>query len=140
MFRSLNKCGGAHVVMVFFYGACSFRQVSINLLKKKNKSIIKSSYVLLLRCWRIFQPQFFDKVLWLGKNCFCLCHELQSIYFIPYLYLTEYFNFSLLNDIKAPLFFEKPIENKHLCRPDKNFYYLYKSNILIINLSAGSRN
>ena len=35
---------------------------------------------------------------------------------------------------------EKNIEKKHLCRPDKNFYYFCKSNAPVINLIVVSRN
>ena len=45
-----------------------------------------------------------------------------------------------LSWIKTRVFFEKHIENKHLCRTDKNFHYLCKSNIAVINLIVGSRN
>ena len=41
---------------------------------------------------------------------------------------------------KTRVFFEKHIENKHLCRTDNNFHYLCKSNIAVINLIVGSRN
>ena len=37
-------------------------------------------------------------------------------------------------------FFRKKHRKKHLCRHDKNYYFFCKSNILVINLIAGSRN
>ena len=47
---------------------------------------------------------------------------------------------SNLNGIKVGAFFRKNIEKKHLCRHDKNCYYLWKSNILVINLIIDFRN
>ena len=45
----------------------------------------------------------------------------------------------LLSNIKAPVFFEKHIKNKYLCRNDKNYFYLPKSNIPVVDLIVGSR-
>ena len=42
--------------------------------------------------------------------------------------------------LRCGSFSEKSIEEKHLCRHDKNYYYSCKSNIHIINLIVGSRN
>ena len=42
--------------------------------------------------------------------------------------------------LRCKSFSEKNVEKKHLCRHDKNYYYLCKSNILLINLIVGSRN
>ena len=38
------------------------------------------------------------------------------------------------------VFFQKNFGKKHLCRPDKNYYYSWKSIIPVINLIVGSRN
>ena len=45
-----------------------------------------------------------------------------------------------LNGIKVLVFLEKHIKNKHLCGPDRNYYYCCKSNIRVNNLIVGSRN
>ena len=45
-----------------------------------------------------------------------------------------------LDGIKVQVFSKKRIENKHLCRLDKNYYYFCKSIILVINLIVGSKN
>ena len=42
-----------------------------------------------------------------------------------------------LGAIKARVLFEKYVKNKHLCRSDKNLYYLSKLNVPVINLVAG---
>ena len=42
--------------------------------------------------------------------------------------------------LKVRVFFGKNVEKKHLCRHDKNYYYFWKSNVLVINLIADSRN
>ena len=47
---------------------------------------------------------------------------------------------TLLKGINVPGFFGKNIEKKHLCCHDKNYYYFWKSNIPVINLTADSRN
>ena len=45
-----------------------------------------------------------------------------------------------LNGDKVLVFFEKNIEEKHFYHHDKNYYYLCKSDIPVINLIIGSRN
>ena len=45
-----------------------------------------------------------------------------------------------LNGIKVRVFFRKNIEKKHLRRHNKSYYYFCVSNILVMNLSVGSRN
>ena len=45
-----------------------------------------------------------------------------------------------LRSSKVRVFFEKQIGKKHFCRTDKNYYYLCKSNIPVINLIVGCRN
>ena len=52
----------------------------------------------------------------------------------------EVFNQCLLNGSKVQVFSEKNTEKKHLCRHDKNYYYLCKSNIPVINLIVVCRN
>ena len=47
---------------------------------------------------------------------------------------------NVLNGIKVRVFFGKNIEEKHLCRHDKNYYYYWKSNIPVINLIVDSTN
>ena len=47
--------------------------------------------------------------------------------------------YQMLNDITVRVFFEKQIQNKNLCRLNKNYYYFCKSNIPVINLIVGSR-
>ena len=42
--------------------------------------------------------------------------------------------------LRCGSFSQKNIEEKHLCRHDKNYYYFCKSNIPVINLIVGSRN
>ena len=42
--------------------------------------------------------------------------------------------------LKCGSFPEKISKKKHLCHHDKNYCYLCKSNIPVINLMAGSRN
>ena len=46
----------------------------------------------------------------------------------------------LLNGIKVWIFFEKNIEEKHLCHHDKNYCYFWKSFISVINLIVDSKN
>ena len=46
----------------------------------------------------------------------------------------------MIKGINVQVFFGKSVEKKHLCRHDKNYYYLFKSNIPVINLIEGSRN
>ena len=48
--------------------------------------------------------------------------------------------FFFVSAIKVQVFFEKHIENKHLCCPDKNYYYSCKLKIPGISLIVGSRN
>ena len=48
--------------------------------------------------------------------------------------------FAFLNSIKAQVFFGENIEKKHLCRHDKNYYYFWKLNILLISLTVDSTN
>ena len=68
-----------HMWLWFFSTAHVFLD-RYRLIYWKKTNPLQNSHALLLRCCRIFQPKFFDKVLWLGKNCFCLCH----INFKPY--------------------------------------------------------
>ena len=42
--------------------------------------------------------------------------------------------------LKVRIFFGKSVEKKHLYRHEKNYYYFWKSNILVINLIADSKN
>ena len=51
-----------------------------------------------------------------------------------------FFGKPFLNGIKVRVLFGKNVEEKHLCRHDKNYYYFWKSNIPAINLTADSRN
>ena len=37
-------------------------------------------------------------------------------------------------------FFEKHIQNKYLCRPDKNYHYFCEFNFPVISLIVGCRN
>ena len=42
--------------------------------------------------------------------------------------------------LRCESFSKKNIEKKHLCCREKNYYYLCKSNIYVINLIVDSRN
>ena len=46
----------------------------------------------------------------------------------------------ILNSIKIWVFFGENVEKKHLRHHDNNYYYFWKSNIPVINLSPDSRN
>ena len=42
--------------------------------------------------------------------------------------------------LRCRSFLEKTSKKKHLCRHDKNYYYVCKSNVPVTDLIAGSRN
>ena len=42
--------------------------------------------------------------------------------------------------LRCGSFSEKNVKKKHLCHHDKNYYYFWKSNIPVINLTEDSRN
>ena len=127
---------GFHWSIMFFLLYESFLKISF--VSASLKDLAKCNH--LLYDWNFQLQTYWKRVL---LPLICLIGISCEASFLSLLSTKKLVNekaFSSLNGIKVRVFFEKNIEKKHLCRHDKNFYYFWKSNIPVINLTVGSRN